>query len=63
MELKPYPFCGERPHFHSDIGRMGISIGCDSYICAVQPVTRWCNTAEEAIEARNRRVGDKDGDR
>ena len=56
MELKPCPFCGEKPK----IGTTGTfyRVYCFSPSCYIRPNTRFEKNKEDAVEQWNRRRTD-----
>ena len=56
-ELKPCPFCGEKPK----VCKYGIEwcIECHSDTCWIVPETGLCESLEEAIQKWNRRANDE----
>lgn len=59
MDLKPCPFCGgkakidEWHNFDKDL--FTVECACNNK-CNVRPMTHFCKTEQEAIEAWNRRA-------
>ena len=54
VELKPCPFCGGEAIVYEDEENDCYMIGCKS-CCAVEPMTEWCESKEDAIVQWNTR--------
>lgn len=54
-ELKPCPFCGEKPIGFFDSSRLVALVKCTNWSCSVQPMTKCYTDKQQAIDAWNRR--------
>lgn len=59
-ELKPCPFCGNKPELFVSGFKEGFlySVSCNQVDCWIKPCTEWTTHRQEAIDDWNRREGE-----